>query len=211
MSSIQLTPVSYLVLGLVARAGEATPYDLKGLVSRSIGFFWSFPHSQLYAEPERLARAGLLREARERHGRRRRVYSITDSGLDALREWLRAPVEQPIQVRDLGLLKLFFGEFVEPDAVVALARAQTEFHRARLAAYEQVEERLSKRVALEHPYATLRLGLRMERALAEFWADVAAHPPRTRRVDDALPTPLDAVGRRAARAESGTSAPRRRS
>ena len=55
---IQLTQTSYVVLGLVDRAGEATPYDLKQIVAATVGGFFSIPHSQLYAEPERLTRAG---------------------------------------------------------------------------------------------------------------------------------------------------------
>ena len=58
MPEIKLTPTSYVVLGLVAQAGEATPYDLKRKVAQSVGFVWSFPHAQLYTEPERLTRAG---------------------------------------------------------------------------------------------------------------------------------------------------------
>jgi len=53
MAPIGLTSVSYLVLGLVGRAGSATPYDLKRRVGESIGNFWPFPHSQLYSEPAR--------------------------------------------------------------------------------------------------------------------------------------------------------------
>ena len=56
---IQLTQTSYVVLGLVEQAGEATPYDLKQIVAATVGSFFSIPHSQLYAEPERLARRGL--------------------------------------------------------------------------------------------------------------------------------------------------------
>ena len=65
---IQLTQTSYVVLGLVDQAGEATPYDLKQIVAATIGNFFSIPHSQLYAEPERLAKAGYLTERRERTG-----------------------------------------------------------------------------------------------------------------------------------------------
>ena len=64
-SEIRLTPTSYIVLGLIDAAGEATPYDLKQTVGLSLGNFWSLPHAQLYAEPERLAVAGLLSERRE--------------------------------------------------------------------------------------------------------------------------------------------------
>jgi len=68
-----LTPTSYLVLGLVARQGQCTSYDMKVLVSNSIGYFWTFPHSQLYAEPARLAGFGLLHEVQETTGRKRRT------------------------------------------------------------------------------------------------------------------------------------------
>ena len=54
-TDIRLTPTSYIVLGFLSLLGEATPYDLKRMVSVSVGHFWSFPHSQLYAEPDRLA------------------------------------------------------------------------------------------------------------------------------------------------------------
>ena len=59
---IELTPTSYIVLGLLSLSGEATPYDLKQMVTATVGHFWSLPHSQLYAEPTRLARAGYVTE-----------------------------------------------------------------------------------------------------------------------------------------------------
>jgi DNA-binding PadR family transcriptional regulator len=74
------TPVSYVVLGLVARDGPSTPYALKTAVGRGVAHFWPFPHSQIYAETERLARMGLLAEEREHTGRRRRSYRITGDG-----------------------------------------------------------------------------------------------------------------------------------
>ena len=53
-SEIRLTPTSYIVLGLLEAAGEATPYDLKQMVAVSLGNFWTLQHAQLYTEPERL-------------------------------------------------------------------------------------------------------------------------------------------------------------
>ena len=49
--------------------------------------------SQYYVEPKRLARLGYL-EARKEPGktRERTVYTLTDKGLQALREWARTPV-----------------------------------------------------------------------------------------------------------------------
>ena len=72
MSSMALTPVSYLVLGLVA-GGARTSYELKPKVASSVGYMWTFPHSALHAEPGRLAAFGLLHEQREQAGRHRRI------------------------------------------------------------------------------------------------------------------------------------------
>jgi DNA-binding PadR family transcriptional regulator len=164
----QLTSVSYVVLGLVA-AGATTPYDMKQTAARSVGYFWSFPHSQLYAEPARLAELGLLAEERESSGRRRRVYTLTPAGRQALDEWVREPTTEQPQIRDTGLLKLFFGEGLSPDELTALARAQEEAHRARLAVYQE------KAPEIDEPShaTTLRAGLLFEQLFVDFWRDVA--------------------------------------
>ena len=179
VSTPALTPVSYLVLGLVGRAGEATPYELKRWAAESIGNFWSFPHSQLYAEPARLAAAGLLRETREATGRRRRTYAITPQGLEALRRWLREPTSEPPQLRDLALLKLFFGRFVGAEEVVALAEVQEATHRARLVRYRAIDRHLADHepAHVAHARATLRMGILCEQAFVRFWSEVARDPP----------------------------------
>lgn len=127
---VRLTPTSYIVLGLLEAAGEATPYDLKQAVAASIGNFWSLQHSQLYSEPERLARGGYVEEEREETGRRRRVYRITDEGRAALAEWREDVHPEPTELRDQGLLKLFLG--ADP---AALAVGQLGVHRAKLEEY----------------------------------------------------------------------------
>ena len=176
MSRSTLTPVSYLVLGWIAQ-GPATPYDLKRRVAQSVGYFWEFPHSQLYAETARLATLGLLEEEQELAGRRRRVYSITEAGRQALEGWLREPtssIEQP-QIRDIGLLKLFFHDSLDVGDVVALAQAQEQAHRERLAVYEEIERTIPETYGFGR--ATLQAGLIFERGFIEFWSEIAAHPP----------------------------------
>jgi PadR family transcriptional regulator AphA len=168
MSNPTLTPVSYVVLGLVAH-GATTAYEMKQKIGVSVGYFWSFPHSQLYAEPARLVELGLLEEEQEQGGRRRRMFSITEAGRRALAEWLREPATEPTQIRDTGLLKLFFGDSLTREEVVSLADAQERAHRDRLATYEAVEG------TLEEPRHadTLRAGLLFESTLADFWRELA--------------------------------------
>src|SRR4029079_17777224 len=105
---LRLTPTSYVVLGLLAREGPSTPYELERHVRATLGNFWSFPHTLLYSEPPRLATGGLVDEVRETSGRRRRVFAVTAAGEAALRAWLDRPSTEPTQLRDPGLLELFF-------------------------------------------------------------------------------------------------------
>ena len=163
---IRLTPASYIVLGLLDAAGEGTPYDLKRMVAASIGNFWSLQHAQLYTEPERLTAAGLLTEKREEGGRRRKRYALTQAGRAALKAWLASPTGEMTELRDPGLLQLFFG--ADP---ARLAAAQLETHRSKLEEYEQIhanfpDDPAGVRLALE-------AGIAHEREWLRFWKRLA--------------------------------------
>jgi DNA-binding PadR family transcriptional regulator len=168
LQEIKLTPTSYIVLGLLEQCAEATPYDLKQIVGLSLGNFWSLQHAQLYSEPERLANAGYLKERREEGGRRRRHYSITARGAKALEEWRRSPAERLYELRDLGLLKVFFG--ADPEAV---AEAQLEAHRGKLAEYEALQ-RFDEGREPRGPWLTLEAGIGHERETIRFWESLRA-------------------------------------
>lgn len=172
MSTPNLTDTSYLVLGLVAKEGPVTSYDLKRLVNESVGYFWSFPHSQLYAEPVRLADAGLLEQTQEQGGRRRRTYEITAAGRQALSSWLADPDCGMRELRDLGLLKLFFAQLATPEDVAAMARAQVAAHRERLSLYERIEEQLAAEPDRDPGSLSVRMGLYVEKAAIRFWSEI---------------------------------------
>jgi PadR family transcriptional regulator, regulatory protein AphA len=163
---IRLTPASYIVLGLLNAAGEGTPYDLKRMVAASIGNFWSLQHAQLYTEPERLAAAGLLTEKREEGGRRRKRYALTKAGRAALKAWLAAPTAEMTELRDPGLLQLFFG--ADP---ARLAAAQLETHRAQLEQYEEIHAHLAEEPAGVR--LALEAGIAHEREWLRFWKRLA--------------------------------------
>ncbi|HEV2873638.1 MAG TPA: PadR family transcriptional regulator [Thermoleophilaceae bacterium] len=167
MQEVRLSAVSYVVLGFVEWAGEATPYRLKQLVAGSVGNFWTLQHAQLYTEPERLARAGYLDEERERGGRRRKLYRITAKGRQALEEWRAEPTDAIPELRAPALLKLFFG--AEPGA---LAPLQIEAHRRKLAEYEEIRDSMPDSVP-EGPRLALEAGIASTRQQIEWWRQVA--------------------------------------
>jgi PadR family transcriptional regulator AphA len=167
MQEIQLTATSYIVLGMIAQAGEATPYELKQMVDVSVGHFWSLPRSQLYAEPARLARAGYLTEDQEQGGRRRKRYAATERGLEALRRWAEAPTEQFTELRDLALLKLFFG--ADPGR---MAEAQLAALRPLREVYEGMRA-FDDGAAPRGPWQALEAGVEHVEASIRFWSRIA--------------------------------------
>jgi DNA-binding PadR family transcriptional regulator len=164
LQELSLTPTSYIVLGLLEHARRATPYELKALAAGSLGNFWSIPHSQLYAEPERLARGGYVSETRERGGRRRRTYELTRAGRAALKTWRAEPTDALPELRDLALLKVFFG--ADPSAI---APRQLAAHRAKLAEYVALRDALAGDPALAGPLRTLQAGIAHEREWVTYW------------------------------------------
>ena len=165
---IQLTQTSYVVLGLIDQAGEVTPYDLKQIVAATIGNFFSIPHSQLYAEPERLAKAGYLTERRERSGRRRKHYGVTEKGRAALQDWLGSPTDELYELRDPGLLKLAFGS--DP---AELARTQLAAHQRRLEELKLMARTLQAAGAPKGARLVAEAGVGHQREYIRFWRKIA--------------------------------------
>jgi PadR family transcriptional regulator AphA len=165
---ISLTPTSYIVLGLVNAAGEATPYSLKQMAAATIGNFFSIPHSQLYAEPDRLADTGYLSVRREEGGRRRKHYALTARGRKALAAWLEAPTEEMYELRDPGLLKLAFGS--DPKK---LAAAQLPAHEERLRRFLEIKQVLEASGAPVEQRLVVQSGIGHEREYVRFWKKLA--------------------------------------
>lgn len=173
MSSINLTTTSYLVLGLIARDGASTPYGLEVAAQWIATYWWPFPHSQMYSEPARLARAGLLVEHREETGRRRRTYEITEAGQQAVREWIGEPTTPQPQLRDLGLLKLYFASNGAPEDVVRLGREQAAMARRMMEMASKIIEELEGLGDRPHQAEVAEMALRVSAAFADGWEDIA--------------------------------------
>jgi len=110
MSRPELSLFSYEIMGLVGRDG-AGPHDLLRMARRGRVLDWA-GESQYYVEPKRLAKLGYL-DARTEPGRTRSrtVYSLTDKGVEALREWAATPVTFT-PVKSELLLRLLIADLV---------------------------------------------------------------------------------------------------
>ncbi len=136
--AVELSATAYVILGMVSREARSG-YEIKALVDNSVRFFWAASYGQIYPELKKLAEAGLVQGLDAPRGERRRtVYEITADGRATLQRWLREP-PRTHELRDEGLLKLFFAGALPPEEAVTTLQAIREQRLAdaeRLSALE---------------------------------------------------------------------------
>ncbi|HET9676762.1 MAG TPA: PadR family transcriptional regulator [Solirubrobacterales bacterium] len=163
---MELSPTAYVILGMV-RKEPRSGYEVKALVDNSTRFFWAASYGQIYPELKRLAEAGLIAGSDSpTGGRRRTVYEITADGEEELRAWLRQKPET-FEMRDEGLLKLFFAEALSREEAVEILRAM---RTQRIAAHDRLREIEKLKGEIEDPFPmiVLRSGLEFTQWFADW-------------------------------------------
>jgi PadR family transcriptional regulator, regulatory protein AphA len=173
MSRSELSLFSYEIMGLVGRGG-AGPHDLLRMAQRGRVLDWA-GESQYYVEPKRLAKLGYL-EAHQEPGRTRprTVYSLTEKGLEALRDWAGTPVTLTPLKSEL-LLRLLIADLVGEEvtrASVTSLREDIADLRRRLDESAQAAE------ALPHRRKYLRLVNDFLRRLVDAHEELVAEVER---------------------------------
>lgn len=162
----QLNATAYVILGFV-RNEPRSGYEIKALVDNSTRFFWAASYGQIYPELKRLGEAGLIAGKNlPTGGRKRTVYEITADGEEELRAWLRQP-PRTFEMRDEGLLKLFFAEALPREEALEILRsmkAQRLAMNERLRAIEQMKGEIED----PFPMIVLRGGLEFTEWFAEW-------------------------------------------
>ena len=154
---MELNATGYVILGLV-RKEPRSGYEIKSIVDNTTRFFWAASYGQIYPELKRLSEAGLVVGVDSpTGGRRRTVYEITADGEEELIAWLRQPPET-FEMREEGLLKLFFAGALPPGEAVEILRAMRAH---RLAVNAQLRAMEPDAAQKDDPYTlmVLRSGL----------------------------------------------------
>jgi PadR family transcriptional regulator AphA len=158
-----LSPTARVILGML-KLGIRTGYDIKKAIDISTRFFWGASYGQIYPELKRLADAGLVRARAQPRGKVKRTeYALTKRGETALEEWLTSP-ETIYELRDEGLLRLFFGDVLETEQVLANLRMRRETLERYLEHFRAIEVAARTGFADEsqlYPYLTLMYGIGM--------------------------------------------------
>ncbi|MFJ8073634.1 PadR family transcriptional regulator [Streptomyces sp. NPDC096176] len=145
--------------------------ELTRRFDRSIGYFWSATHQQIYRELGKLEQAGHIRALPSEQPTRgqKKDYEVLPAGRDELAAWVNRS-EDPRQIRDPLLLRLRAAAVVGGAGMEAELVRHLELHRAQLADYLAIEERdfpperrASREDRLRH--VVLRAGIELE----TFW------------------------------------------
>jgi DNA-binding PadR family transcriptional regulator len=162
-----LPPAAYIVLGMLS-IGARTGYEIKRNVATSTRYFSTISPVQIYPLLKELEEAGLVRGRAEPRGRRpRRVFELTRAGRARLRAWLEEDEPPMLDMRDAGLLKLFFADAGGSGATLRLVRAIRARSERILRELHERSDPAARGVGARGaaaPLMTLRFGIAMHEA-----------------------------------------------
>jgi PadR family transcriptional regulator, regulatory protein AphA len=127
----------FIILGLLGLE-PMSGYDIKKWVDMSFRYFWEIGYGQIYPTLRTLEEEGLvtMKIVHEEGGPERKVYTISDKGIDNLVKWLHSPEQKEHEI----LLKLFFGDKLSPEILKEKVIAFQNQVKEQYTAIRNVEE-----------------------------------------------------------------------
>ncbi|MFC7308545.1 PadR family transcriptional regulator [Streptomyces monticola] len=109
---------------------------------KSIGYFWSATHQQIYRELGKLEEGGLIRALPSPQPTRgqKKEYEVLPAGRAELAAWVDR-AEDPKPIRDPLLLRMRAAAVVGPGGLGVELSRHLALHQAQLKEYEEIEER----------------------------------------------------------------------
>jgi DNA-binding PadR family transcriptional regulator len=105
----------FVILGLLSK-GKHSGYSLKNVMKKTSDFYWSESNAQIYPVLKKLETLGLVSsQIDEQSGaRHKKVFSITQSGMDTLIQWLHTDCTLALY-REEFLLQLSLAQHLSND------------------------------------------------------------------------------------------------
>ncbi|MFD6393867.1 PadR family transcriptional regulator [Nocardia sp. NPDC055029] len=176
-----------LLVSLSERAGSG--YELARRFDKSIGYFWSATHQQIYRVLKRMEDSGWVTvESVAQQGKPdKKVYSVAPEGHTELARWIAEPTESSPSHDELGV-KIRGAAYGDIDAVCAEVTRHRAQHAQRLDEYLLSEKKFFPAPdqlsgAALHQYLVLRAGIRAESGYVE-WCDEVLQALRPRKGDN---------------------------
>jgi len=151
----------------------ASGADLTRRFDRSLGFFWTATHQQIYRVLARMEKDGWVvsRVVPQTDRPATKVYDVTAAGREELRRWIAEPTAIDPLRSDL-MVKFRAAQYGDPGVMLDTAKEKLDEHTKRLALYEYLAQRdYPTPESLTGPdldqYLVLHAGVLMEK----FWID----------------------------------------
>ncbi|MGW4346034.1 PadR family transcriptional regulator [Streptomyces sp. NPDC004690] len=150
--------------------------ELTRRFDKSIGYFWSATHQQIYRELGRLEADGLIRAlpAEQPARGQKKSYEVLPAGRAELARWTAA-AQDPKPLRDALLLRLRAAAVVGTDGLAHDLERHLELHERQLAKYREIEERDFPPGKDSSPDRLRHLVLRAGIDLETFWTQWLRH------------------------------------
>ncbi len=127
--------IKYAILGLL-NYSDMHGYRIKEHIEKNFGHMWSINFGQIYPGLKELNKDGLINMMEltpsENGGPHKKLYSITQKGKDEFSQWLAAPPQKPMLIRDPFLLKFAFFGFGNDEQAMKIMDEQIEVFEAQL-------------------------------------------------------------------------------
>ncbi|MFB6836926.1 PadR family transcriptional regulator [Streptomyces sp. NPDC056361] len=176
-----------ILVSLLEKPGSG--YELARRFERSIGYFWTATHQQIYRVLKRMEQDGWIdvREVPQQGRPDKKEYSVAGRGREALSEWLQEPIE-PESVRHDLAVKIRGAAFDDPAALIGEVERHRSAHAGRLAHYRAGEVRDFGETSEDGPldaerelqHVVLRGGIAYEQMMIAWLDDVLATLDRFR-------------------------------
>ncbi|GAA0364683.1 PadR family transcriptional regulator [Streptomyces blastmyceticus] len=176
-----------ILVSLLEKPGSG--YELARRFERSIGYFWTATHQQIYRVLKRMEADGRLdvREVPQQGRPDKKEYSVASPGREALSQWLHEPIE-PESVRHDLAVKIRGAAFDDPAALIREVERHHRAHTDRLAHYlagelrdfTGAEAHRTPDAGRELQHVVLRGGIAYERMTLAWLDDVLATLHRIR-------------------------------
>ena len=145
---MEAVPTSALGSAILQRLQRSpmSGYELKKRFASSVGFGWRAYDTQIYRELKALESAGLIAGRADRGGRgpERRIFALTEQGLQALLAWLESPLEEPWHKSELNI-RIWSMDLIPPDRLEQLLASVEESTQEHLDQLSQRRKELRER------------------------------------------------------------------
>ena len=118
--------MEYLILGLLILS-PMTGYELRQFIRQNLALICSDSAGSVQTALAKLGREGFVTSSESAGGRRKKTYSITESGRTAFSEWVAQPM-QAERAKNMELSRLFFLGLAKPGERAAAIRDYIRHH-----------------------------------------------------------------------------------